>query len=341
MSLSAKGSGGSRIAGRKRFGRAQDLLQPKARVIGQWAQNRLPGIPAAGWEPNSLAAIIVECGGTTWPSHTAPAPRTRHRRQTIPMQHSRHQYAPAGDNAAQPEKEAGQWRAWGSDLALSTTLTLTPPPPPPPNSTTMRSVFAFGVLAIARLSVAQYVIDPESVDQNTRDAWCLNQESQCPLICLQQPGVTTMTTIENECDPETLTYTCVCSNNVAPNITMYTQTIPYYICSEWGNQCVAGCGGANDCEDKCRSEHPCGAQTPNPPNSTILSMISASVKAATSTKTSGPTGIDASGFGGPAATTTGASKGNTGSAPAMMDLGQSYGLAVLFAGVFAGFAILL
>jgi hypothetical protein len=46
------------------------------------------------------------------------------------------------------------------------------------------------------------------------------------------------------------------------------------------------------------------------------------------------------GFGGAAATTTAAS-GKKGAATTAMNLGQSYGLAVVFAGLFAGFAMIL
>jgi hypothetical protein len=33
------------------------------------------------------------------------------------------------------------------------------------------------------------------------DYWCQQNEAQCPLICLQQPGVTSSTTDDNSCDP--------------------------------------------------------------------------------------------------------------------------------------------
>jgi hypothetical protein len=61
-----------------------------------------------------------------------------------------------------------------------------------------------------------------------------------------------MTTVDNECDPDALTYSCVCENNVSPNITQYSQTLPFFICQEWGNQCVTGCNGNNTCADSCR-----------------------------------------------------------------------------------------
>ena len=67
----------------------------------------------------------------------------------------------------------------------------------------MRSTFAFGLVALAGLSAAQeqYQIDPDTVQQSTRDYWCQQQKSVCPQICLQQPGVSSMNTVSNDCDP--------------------------------------------------------------------------------------------------------------------------------------------
>lgn len=58
---------------------------------------------------------------------------------------------------------------------------------------------------------------------------------------------------------------------------------------------------------------------------------------ATATQT-GATKPPTTGFGG-AAATTGA--GNGGGAPSALNLGQSYGLAIVVAGFFAGFALIL
>lgn len=140
---------------------------------------------------------------------------------------------------------------------------------------------------------------------------------------------------------DTLVYSCVCDNNVSPNITMYTQTLPYYICTEWGNQCVKNCGlGQNTCANDCRANHPCGAQNTKPPNSTVLSTMS-STRAPTATggNNAASSTVPVDGFLG--ATATGNSDNHKGVASSMLNLGQSYGLAVVFAGVFAGFAIIL
>jgi hypothetical protein len=62
-----------------------------------------------------------------------------------------------------------------------------------------------------------------------------------------------LTTESNECDSDALTYTCVCENGIVPNVTQYSQTLPFYICQAWGNNCVKNCGnGANTCANACR-----------------------------------------------------------------------------------------
>lgn len=200
----------------------------------------------------------------------------------------------------------------------------------------MHSILAFGVLALSALSKAQeqYTIDPDTVTEANRDAWCLNQKSQCPLICLQQPGVTTQDTEENECDPADLSYSCICDNGVSPNLTMYSQTIPYYICTEWGQQCVDNCGDVQSCQSDCLEDNPCGAQTPNMGNASLSTSAVATSALASSTSRAAATG-----FGGPAA--TGTPNDDTGAASAMLELGASYSMALVFAGVFFGFAVLL
>ncbi|KAF3046664.1 hypothetical protein E8E12_011489 [Didymella heteroderae] len=205
----------------------------------------------------------------------------------------------------------------------------------------MRSTLALSIAAFAGFAAAQttaqnnypYRIDPESVSSSDRQYWCDQNAAQCPLICLQQPGVTSSTTQDNECDPDNLTYSCVCENGVAPNITEYSQTLPFFICQEWGNQCVTGCNGENTCANACRADHPCGAQSPYKGNATISSIMSASA-AATASATSS---IPITGFGGAAATSAG---GSTGAAAAVYVPGAATSMAVLFGSVLFGFAVL-
>lgn len=198
----------------------------------------------------------------------------------------------------------------------------------------MRSVLAFSVLAIAAFSQAQdpYNIDPDSVSIGDRTQWCINQKAQCPLICLQQPGVKTQTTQDNDCDPDTLVYSCVCDNGISPNLTAWSQTIPYYKCTEWGNQCVRDCNGDQTCQSDCRAKHPCGAQDAYKGNGTVATSATTSSLPTQTSKAA------TTGFGGKPVDSPG---GDKGAASAMLDLGASYSMAVVFAGVFLGFAVLL
>ncbi|KAI9700490.1 MAG: hypothetical protein M1820_006789 [Bogoriella megaspora] len=202
----------------------------------------------------------------------------------------------------------------------------------------MLSAVLIATTVFAVLGSAQ-TIDPNSVPIGTRDAWCIAQTSSCPLICLQQPG-TTAATQSNDCDADSLSYQCVCSNGVSPNTTQYTQTIPYFECTESNNQCVNNCGTDSTCAANCRNDHPCGAQDPYKGNATVSSILSSeSVAAATSASAASKSaGQTFSGFGG--ATATGDS-GSGNAAVTGADLSGAFGLGAVALGVFAGIALLL
>ncbi|KAF2442016.1 hypothetical protein P171DRAFT_433606 [Karstenula rhodostoma CBS 690.94] len=205
----------------------------------------------------------------------------------------------------------------------------------------MRSTFTFGVLALAGFSAAQeqYTIDPSTVQQSTRDYWCSQQTASCPYICLQQAGVTSMNTVSNDCDSDSLKATCVCDNGISPNLTQYTQTLPYNICQQWGTNCVADCGiGENACANSCRADHPCGAQDPFKGNAT---KTSSSASHASTAKPTGTSDSDASstipvtGFAGATS-----SPDSPGAASALVGFGASYGMAVTLVGIFASLILL-
>ncbi|KAJ5306715.1 hypothetical protein PENANT_c003G01525 [Penicillium antarcticum] len=166
-------------------------------------------------------------------------------------------------------------------------------------------------------------INPTSVPYATRQAWCGSQTSSCPLLCLQLPGASGSPTT-NTCDAATLNYECVCSNGVSPNATEYSQTIPYYTCTEHNNQCVTNCNGDSSCQYDCRSDNPCGARAPKHYN---LTTTTASTATATATETPVNTKVN----------------GSTGAAPRMfsIDMSHLYGLCAVVGAFTAGFASLM
>ncbi|KAK7540793.1 uncharacterized protein J3D65DRAFT_616497 [Phyllosticta citribraziliensis] len=187
------------------------------------------------------------------------------------------------------------------------------------------------VAGCARLSSSQ-TIDPDTVTSATRDYWCTSQTSQCPLICLQvyENSTGSSDPQSNDCDPDTLDYSCVCANGASPNVTEYSQTIPYFECTEYNNQCVAKCSsGNNQCASNCRTQNPCGAQSPKRYNVTT-STSSSAVASATASSTGGSNfgSFDSSGSG-------------TSAGALAVEFGASYGLAVIVGGLFGGIALIL
>ena len=130
---------------------------------------------------------------------------------------------------------------------------------------------------------------------------------------------------------EDLTYGCLCGNEKQPNISEYSLTLPYYVCQEWGNQCVKGCGQDNECSSKCREDHPCGAQNPSRHNATKTDTASSP------DATDDPNAIYT---GAPGSSDNSGDLSSKKAAGVALDVGRSYGLAIIFASLFAGFAML-
>jgi len=126
-------------------------------------------------------------------------------------------------------------------------------------------------------------VNPDDIDINIRNLWCVNQQEACPALCEDQEQVSATT---NDCDPETLTFECLCENNVSPNMTEYSMTIPYHLCQQSITNCVANCGnGEAVCSNLCFTGKKCGASAPTLHNSTTTS--SAPTPSKTSNKDNG------------------------------------------------------
>ncbi|KAI5286358.1 hypothetical protein KEM52_002027 [Ascosphaera acerosa] len=121
--------------------------------------------------------------------------------------------------------------------------------------------------------------DADDVSAATRKQWCISQRAACPLICTQLPGGNDRPK-ENDCDDDDLSFSCVCNNGQTPNATEYSQTIPYYICSQQNDDCVKKCPNNNgDCQYRCRADNPCGAKSPTRFNSTTTTLATGTATA--------------------------------------------------------------
>ncbi|KAL8842533.1 MAG: hypothetical protein Q9170_000487 [Blastenia crenularia] len=186
--------------------------------------------------------------------------------------------------------------------------------------------------------VISQTIDPNTVDPATRQKWCDDQKASCPLLCLQQ-GVSDVPETNN-CTAETLVYSCICSNGQQPNASEYSQTIPYYECTEAGTQCVNNCPkGDSACQTACRTAHPCGAQNPTRINTSTISTMSATPTSGSAATGGADSTAAYTGFG--AASTTGSGGDSSDAETLAIGFGRSYGLALLFISISAGFTFLL
>lgn len=210
---------------------------------------------------------------------------------------------------------------------------------------------ATALLATVTSAQDQYRINPDSVPESLRDFWCEQQLAQCPLIC--QTTGNTAETNSNDCTATDLTYSCVCSNGISPNISEFSQTLPFFICQEWGTQCVANCGNGNTgCQSSCQADHPCGAQNPTRQNtSTLTSTMTRSASQADASASTTPSD------GGQVVTTDGETVTLYGVSPTSqaadqsnavshvrvwaLSAGQTFGSVALIGAIFGGFAVLL
>jgi len=206
---------------------------------------------------------------------------------------------------------------------------------------------AVAAVFLVSLATAQYTINPDEVPLKTRQGWCSQQISLCPALCTQVTPDQSTNTDSNTCDPTTLEYSCICSTGgITPNGSQFSQTIPYFICQQYNADCITACNGENLCQGACQSDHPCGAQNPvrvNTTSSTSTSSATATEStstSSTSTSTSSTrTDTTSSSLGTSAAVTSSSSKKN--GAQSAIDMGRIYGLGVVTAGLFAGFAFMI
>jgi hypothetical protein len=121
-----------------------------------------------------------------------------------------------------------------------------------------------------------------------------------------------MTTPQN-----TLDFSCVCSNGTTPNVSLYMNTIPFFVCQATYAQCVAAHPNDLQGQQQCTDNAKCGTL-----NATAASSSSA---AATSSSTPSSTSATAS------TTKSGSSTASTSAKATSMatKLGQDYGMGLM------------
>ncbi|KAK6511652.1 hypothetical protein TWF481_000561 [Arthrobotrys musiformis] len=105
------------------------------------------------------------------------------------------------------------------------------------------------------VGIGNQTIIPSSVDVNTRNGWCRSEKDTCTTLCSKNWST-------NDCDQNTLEYSCVCADGSKPDLLAYRNTLPFFVCQEYIAQCVAGNATEPTLQNICRNTNTCGNQDP-------------------------------------------------------------------------------
>ncbi|KAF9883185.1 hypothetical protein FE257_003872 [Aspergillus nanangensis] len=136
---------------------------------------------------------------------------------------------------------------------------------------------------MASVAVAEYSL-PDGfniglVKPATKASWCVAERNSCPKIC---GGVANT----NICDPDTLDFTCKCSNGSDANVALYASTVPFFVCQENYGQCI-GQSTTQDQDEKCKEGlSQCGSLNASDASSSSSSSTSSSASLPTETSSS-------------------------------------------------------
>jgi hypothetical protein len=173
-------------------------------------------------------------------------------------------------------------------------------------------------------SNANTTIDPNTVDLTLRSQWCQAEINTCGTLCSGESN-------SNTCDENTLNYTCTCtSNNSAPGLIYYKETLPTFICEKIFQNCILA--GQNDAAAQavCNRNEKANCGQLSPENFTAAATTSSSASSTTATGTSAA-----------AASGTAASTSSSKAAAATMAVARNCGAGALVAAGAAAFGMML
>ncbi|KAF2166564.1 hypothetical protein M409DRAFT_23199 [Zasmidium cellare ATCC 36951] len=197
-------------------------------------------------------------------------------------------------------------------------------------STLLLATAAFAAVASAQnySTSGNLSVDTSQIPSALKSSWCRAQTNSCPQICGGRAS-------PNNCDSNTLTYQCVCTDGSSPNISDYDQTIPSFVCQTWVGNCVDAHPNDLDGQTGCRSVT-CGSR--NASSNLAATTSSAATTSATASSSSSAESTSASG------TPTGSSASTTAttsSAAMALHVAEQYGTGIIAGGLLALFGLVL
>ncbi|KAK3115823.1 hypothetical protein LTR53_004442 [Teratosphaeriaceae sp. CCFEE 6253] len=180
-------------------------------------------------------------------------------------------------------------------------------------------------------------IDPNGVSYDLRLAWCRAQQNSCPQICGGQA-------YPNNCDANTLNYTCTCTGGASPNISDYDQTLPSFVCGQWIANCVNAHNDDLAGTTACRSVI-CGSKNASSglssSSSASASATASSTGGAASSASASATGSSPASSGASSATASAAAAASSSAGAAVLNVVTNYGTGILATAMLAVFGLAL
>ncbi|KAI1761183.1 hypothetical protein GGR53DRAFT_39117 [Hypoxylon sp. FL1150] len=136
-------------------------------------------------------------------------------------------------------------------------------------------------------SNSSFTIDPTTVDLSDRISWCQGETDSCSTICGD--------VVENDCSTDTLDFTCVCSGGNEPNMNLYENAMPWFVCERLQQNCITAtendAAGQKNCTetygDKCATENVADHAGEGASSSTTTSSSATSTGTASAAASSG------------------------------------------------------
>ncbi|KAI0176432.1 hypothetical protein GGR52DRAFT_361994 [Hypoxylon sp. FL1284] len=120
------------------------------------------------------------------------------------------------------------------------------------------ALVAFSALTLVSAqanSNSSFTIDPTTVDLSDRISWCQGETDSCGTVC----GAV----VNNDCSTDTLDFTCVCQGGDEPDMNLYQNAMPWFVCERLQDNCIKStendAAGQKNCtstfSDKCGTEN--------------------------------------------------------------------------------------
>ncbi|KAH6646154.1 hypothetical protein BKA67DRAFT_95590 [Truncatella angustata] len=132
------------------------------------------------------------------------------------------------------------------------------------------AIVAMSALTVVSAGNSTFTIDPNSVTLSLRASWCTSERNACTQICGNAP--------DNDCDVNTLSYSCTCDDGTSPDMNEYANSLPFYICQQAFTNCIAANVGSATGQANCTTsiQDNCGTKNASSAATTTSSAASTS-----------------------------------------------------------------